>query len=92
MNRIILLSILITTVYWCHDGQDPLYKSKAFTIYKDAIKQGEYSSRVVSPQNIVSNYKSITHENYSNLIRFRFSGYFLNEVLTSGIIGEIRTC
>jgi len=41
-------------------GQDVLYKSDLFTVYKDKVVQNNYTATVISPTEIKSNYQSAT--------------------------------
>ena len=50
-----------------------MYQSDAFTIYTDKVVQGNYEAQVLSPEHIVSNYRSTASELYSRLLTFKFS-------------------
>lgn len=50
-----------------------LYESEEFTVYSDRVVQGDNEARVISSEEITSNYRSPATSNYSNLINFKFS-------------------
>ncbi|MBP7642146.1 MAG: hypothetical protein KA767_02345, partial [Saprospiraceae bacterium] len=52
---------------------DVLYKSDAFTLFKNKVVQGDNLAEVVSPTHLKSNYRSPASTTFSNLIKFKFS-------------------
>jgi len=52
---------------------DVLYKSDAFTLYKNKVVQGDNLAEVVSPTHLKSNYRSPASTTFSSLIKFKFS-------------------
>lgn len=50
-----------------------LFKSKEFSIYNDRVVQGDYTARIISPHQIVSDYKSESEDYYSSLMVFKFA-------------------
>lgn len=57
----------------CQQKSEVLYQSDEFTIFSDKVVQGVFTSKVESPTHIVSDYRSLAHENYSRLVKFKFS-------------------
>lgn len=57
----------------CGEPDNILYRSKAYTLYSDKVEQGTNVAHVLSEFDIISNYRSLAHENYSRLITFKFS-------------------
>lgn len=53
--------------------KDILFNSEAFTVHKDRVVQGVYSTIAVSRDHIISNYVSPASENYPRQISFKFS-------------------
>jgi hypothetical protein len=51
----------------------PLWKSKAYCVYADSIRQGNYVAKAISPTQIVSNYQSPVNLFQSADISFKFS-------------------
>lgn len=75
------------------EEENILYKSKDYTVYKDSVKQGKFTARVVSPEEISSIYKSPASSNYSNLVSFKLTINEKDIELPSGndhhvVIGE----
>lgn len=62
-----------------------LYKSDAFTVYKDSVVQGSNKAEIISSEKIISNYKSPASENFASLITFKFSINEKDIELPSGI-------
>jgi hypothetical protein len=54
-------------------GQLPLYKSAAFSVYKDKVVQGTYEAKALSPTHIKSNYKSPANLMQAANISFKFA-------------------
>ncbi|MES2847588.1 MAG: glycogen debranching protein [Bacteroidota bacterium] len=50
-----------------------IWKTKAYTIYKDSVVQGAYTAKALSSTEIVSNYKSPTNLFQPSKIAFKFS-------------------
>jgi len=61
-----------------------LYQSDAFTLFNDAVVQGDNTAKVISETSIRSNYKSKESENYSRRIQFKFSLNKKDNELPSG--------
>ncbi|MGD9931789.1 MAG: hypothetical protein AB7U05_17350 [Mangrovibacterium sp.] len=68
-----LAVLLVASLVACNRQPEVLYQSNAFTIYPDKVVQGDFEARVLSPEHIVSNYRSTASEQYSRLITFKFS-------------------
>ncbi|MCW3807501.1 MGH1-like glycoside hydrolase domain-containing protein [Plebeiibacterium marinum] len=73
MNRIIWIVGVCFFMLSCTKNRSVLYQSEKFIVYKDGVKQGKNEATVIARDKIVSNYQSLTHENYSRLITFKFS-------------------
>ena len=50
-----------------------IWQSEAYTIYPDSVVQGEYVAKVVSPNKIITNYKSPANEFQSPRVTFKFA-------------------
>ncbi|MFV8838277.1 alpha-L-rhamnosidase-related protein [Salinimicrobium soli] len=76
-NKLYLLPILALAVNSCavepKDNEEPLFRNDKFTVYKDKVVQGDNVAKVISTEEIRSNYKSPASANYSNLISFKFT-------------------
>lgn len=68
--RALSLAVFLTV---CQKESKILYQSDEFTIYTNKVEQGTHVAKIVSETKIVSNYRSLVHENYSRLITFKFS-------------------
>lgn len=68
-----LAVLLVAGLVACNQQAEVLYQSNAFTVYPDKVVQGDFEARVLSPEHIVSNYRSTASEQYSRLITFKFS-------------------
>lgn len=68
-----LVVLLVAGLVACNQQAEVLYQSNAFTVYPDNVVQGDFEARVLSPEHIVSNYRSTASEQYSRLITFKFS-------------------
>lgn len=74
-----LYSLVLLTLAAVSCGVDPdqqgtvLYENEKFTVYEDSVVQGDHMARVVSPEEITSNYQSPASANYSNLVSFKFT-------------------
>ncbi|MCW0483088.1 MGH1-like glycoside hydrolase domain-containing protein [Gaoshiqia sediminis] len=68
-----LAVLLVAGLVACNQQPEVLYQSNAFTVYPDKVVQGDFEARVLSPEHIVSNYRSTASEQYSRLITFKFS-------------------
>lgn len=68
-----LVVLLVAGLVACNQQAEVLYQSNAFTVYPDKVVQGDFEARVLSPEHIVSNYRSTASEQYSRLITFKFS-------------------
>ncbi len=73
MKKLIWIVCLLLGASACQKKPEVLYQSDAFTVYPDKVVQGDYESKVVSPEKMVSNYRSTVSEQYSRLIVFKFS-------------------
>ncbi len=72
MNRFFLFLLFLAangTVL----SQEPVYRSQAFSIYKDRVVQGKYESRALSPIHMVSNYQSPANLYQSAEVVFKFA-------------------
>ncbi len=54
-------------------AQEPVFQSKAFSIYTDKVVQGKNEARAISATHMVSNYQSPSNEFQSANISFKFS-------------------
>lgn len=52
---------------------DTLYHSSYFTVFGDRVEQDDFTARALSPNRIISDYKSPAQTNYSSTIIFKFS-------------------
>jgi hypothetical protein len=69
-----LAVILITMFYSCKNtDENILYKSAAFTLYKDKVVQGSNTATILSATHIKSNYRSPASSTFSRLIKYKFS-------------------
>ncbi len=73
MRKYIGLAFLVLSGIACKQKSNILYQSGAFSVYPDKVVQGDYEARAISPEKIVSNYRSTASENYSRLLSFKFS-------------------
>ena len=75
IQLLIFAGLLLFIMPACNpeNRNEALYTSKAFTIYKDQVVQGDNVATVLSPTSIRSNYKSKESETYSRRIQFKFS-------------------
>ncbi len=73
MKKYLGLAILLFAGIACRHQPEVLYQSDAFTVYSDKVVQGDFEARVLSPEHIVSNYRSTASEQYSRLLTFKFS-------------------
>lgn len=68
-----LVVALVVGLTACKQQNKVLYQSDEFTVYADKVVQGNFEAKVLSPEHIVSNYRSTASEQYSRLIVFKFS-------------------
>jgi hypothetical protein len=73
MKKYLGLAILLFAGIACRHQPEVLYQSDAFTVYSDKVVQEDFEARVLSPEHIVSNYRSTASEQYSRLLTFKFS-------------------
>ena len=85
MKKYLGLAILLFAGIACRHQPEVLYQSDAFTVYSDKVIQGDFEARVLSPEHIVSNYRSTVSEQYSRLLTFKFS---INEKDNENISGH----
>jgi len=81
---IVILTIIVTFSACKQQKSEILYQSDVFTIYSDKVVQGKYEAKVLSPEHIVSNYNSTANEQYSSLLKFKFSINEKDNELPSG--------
>lgn len=72
-QNFLVLMLFVLVVSACEPKPKVLYQSPEFTVYADRVVQGEFTAKVESPTRIVSDYRSLAHENYSRLVKFKFS-------------------
>lgn len=53
-------------------AQNPLFKSKTYSVYPDKVIQGEFTATASSPSEIVSNYRSNFRKQTNRNISFKF--------------------
>ncbi|KAA3439889.1 Bacterial alpha-L-rhamnosidase [Rufibacter hautae] len=53
--------------------EQPIYQSEQYTIYPNRVVQGHFEAKVLSPTELVSNYKSMAKEFLSPELKFKFS-------------------
>ncbi|MRR20338.1 glycogen debranching protein [bacterium] len=72
--RLTAAAILLCAIAFpsCNRKDHPLYKSDAFTVYRDRVEQGAYTARAASPQQMTSDYVSL-NANIDPIIQFKFS-------------------
>lgn len=63
----------ITFIMTQANAQQPLYQSKAFSIYPDKTIQGKNEARALSATHLVSNYQSPANKFQSADISFKFA-------------------
>src|SRR5687768_1100837 len=68
---LLLLSFNLTVVKT--QAQLPLYKSAAFSVFKDKVNQGQYEAKAISATHITSNYKSPANLKQPASISFKFA-------------------
>ena len=72
-----MLPILALAVNSCavepKENEDILYQNDKFTVFKDKVVQGDNEAKVISSEEIRSNYQSPASANYSNLVSFKFT-------------------
>ncbi|MEP7108773.1 MAG: hypothetical protein ABI760_12345, partial [Ferruginibacter sp.] len=66
-------------------GQQPLFQSKAYSIYPDKVVQGSMEAVALSPTEIISNYKSPTNQFQSTKLSFKFSINGKDNEMISGV-------
>ena len=76
-NKLYLLPILALAINSCavepKEKEEILYQNEKFTLYKDKVVQGDNVAKVISSEEIRSNYQSPASANYSNLVSFKFT-------------------
>ncbi|HSI71103.1 MAG TPA: amylo-alpha-1,6-glucosidase, partial [Gillisia sp.] len=75
-NKIAAISIL-AVIIGCdtgeEQGEDVLYKSNEYTVYRDRVEQGDYVGRVNPSGEMTSNYQSPATDDFSNVISFKLT-------------------
>jgi len=66
------------------DANNVVWKSDAFTLYRDSVVQGDNHARALSATELVSNYRSPANERLSPLVTFKFSLNGKDNELPSG--------
>ncbi|GAC1300404.1 MAG: hypothetical protein NVSMB24_00940 [Mucilaginibacter sp.] len=75
MNRsfLILTTMLITGTLASAQNNQPIYSSKAYSIYPDRVVQGKYTAKAISDVELTSDYHSPANLYKSPVIDFKFS-------------------
>jgi len=85
MKKVIACLGLSLAIIQGYAQQQPLYKSTAFTIYRDSIVQGKYSAKAISNTELNSNYKSPSNQYLSTKLSFKFSINGKDNEMVSGM-------
>jgi Bacterial alpha-L-rhamnosidase 6 hairpin glycosidase domain len=64
--------VFVIVFFSCSRNDHPLFKSAAFTIYPDHVDQGEFRSKALSPEHMISDYASPA-AGIDPVIQFKFS-------------------
>ncbi|CAN5688658.1 hypothetical protein BH11BAC3_BH11BAC3_36290 [soil metagenome] len=72
MKRLLYISLTLLAI---QNGfsQQPLFQSKAYTIFPDKVTQGNMQATALSATQIVSNYKSPANQLQPTMLSFKFS-------------------
>lgn len=62
----------------------PIYESKAYSIYRDRVEEGQYRATVISPEQLCSDYRSADAGRYSPTVSFKFSINCRDNEMVSG--------
>lgn len=77
LRRKSLIPILSLAIFGCNsekkENPDLLYKSDEFQVYKDSVVQADNTAKILSSEEITSNYQSPATSNYSNLVNFKLT-------------------
>jgi len=73
MPKYLSVTGLILLFAACRNTPDILYKSTAYSIYSDRVLQDSFQAKALSPQHIISNYKSPANALQDANIVFKFS-------------------
>ncbi|MEH6306508.1 glycogen debranching protein [Olivibacter sp. CPCC 100613] len=85
-----IVSILSTlTACSGNFNKKEIFESEAFVLYGDRVVQGTFEAKAVSPQELVSNYKSLYYDTLSPRINFKFSINGKDNELPSGIYHSV---
>ena len=69
-----LLLLAAALLSACHASKKtPLFQSDAFTVFPAKVVQGKNEAKIISPEEIRSNYQSPANATFSRLITFKFS-------------------
>ena len=71
--RLVFIVGLITLQFCNAQTMKPLFQNKKFALYADSIVQGNYTARILSATELVSNYQSSANQYKSNQLSFKFS-------------------
>ncbi len=87
MKKIVVAScvsaIILSSCGNSHD-KNVIFSCDEYTVYTDKVKQGEFTATVISPTEIVTNYKSPELSGASSLVKFRFSINSRDNEMSSG--------
>ncbi len=68
----VAICIALLVLNSCNRKEMPFYNSTAFAIYPNRVEQGEYMATAMSPNRIISDYKSPA-AGIDPIIQFKFS-------------------
>jgi hypothetical protein len=69
---LILLSVVTLLFSMCNQKDKPFYTSDAFTVFPDRVEQGDFMATALSPEHMVSDYRSLQAD-IDPVIQFKFS-------------------
>ena len=84
MKKYLIVSIIFLII-GCKSQKEevtPLYKSDAYTLFRDKIKQGTNEAFVISSNEIKSNYKNSESPEFMDCIRYYLFSYFGSSALS----------
>jgi len=71
--RNLVLAFLLGILVHPQMKSQPIYQSKAYSIFGDKVVQGNFTANAISATTLTSNYRSPEADNYSPSISFKFS-------------------
>lgn len=71
LQSLVFLSLII--IGYTKSVAQPIWKNRAFAIYRDSVTQGKFTGKATSALELTSNYKSLASESVSPAITFKFA-------------------